>query len=204
MSGHSPKEDPVLLVAQVQPPHPSAGEVASTAERAFAEVYREHFGFVWRILRRLGVPAHALEDAAQDVFLVLHRKRAGLGPEVSLRSWLFGTARRVAADLRRGEHRRERRHLALAEAMGDERRERPIEQAEAAEFVRRFLDGLDADRRMTFVLADLEGMTAPEIAEALGVKLNTVYSRLRLARAEFERAVAEDVNAGRSPAPCNR
>lgn len=194
----------MLLVAQVQPPPASAGEIASTAQRAFAEVYREHFGFVWRILRRLGVPAHALEDAAQDVFLVLHRKRAGLGPEVSLRSWLFGTARRVAADLRRGEHRRERRHLALAEAMGDDRRERPIEQAEAAEFVRRFLDGLDADRRMTFILADLEGMTAPEIAEALGVKLNTVYSRLRLARAEFERAVAEDVGAGRSPAPCNR
>lgn len=192
---------------RVLQPEPSASAgPAAPAGRAFTELYREHFGFVWRILRRLGVPADALEDAAQEVFLVLHRRLAGLGPHVSLRSWLFGTARRVAADVRRGQHRRERRLHALAVVEADGRASLPSEQAEAADFVAKFLDRLDPDKRMVFVLADLEGMTAPEIAEALEVKLNTVYSRLRAARAEFERAVVDDqrARAQRSPVPCSR
>ena len=190
---------PVFRKADPQPAAPDP----SPAERAFVPIYRAQFGFVWRILRRLGVPAEQLDDAAQEVFLVLHRRLPGLRPEVSLRSWLFGTARRVAADLRRGQHRRERRLQTLAVVEGDRGGERPGEQAEAADFVQRFLAGLDADRRMVFVLADLEGLTAPEIAGALEVKLNTVYSRLRTARAEFERAVAEDARAERSVGPCS-
>ena len=183
---------------------PGTPDAATSADaRDFVALYRAHFGFVWRILRRLGVPDEQLDDAAQEVFLVLHRRVTGLAPEVSLRSWLFGTARRVAADMRRGKHRHERRLQALAVVEGDRPGERPGEQAEAADFVQRFLAGLDADRRMVFVLADLEGMTAPEIAEALEVKLNTVYSRLRTARAEFERAVVEDARAERSVRPCS-
>jgi RNA polymerase sigma-70 factor, ECF subfamily len=190
VSGHGHVDGPVFVM-EAEPQPVSAGVFAPAAERAFEAVYREHFGFVWRILRRLGVPTEALEDAAQEVFLVLHRRRAGLGPDVSLRSWLFGTARRVAADVRRGQHRRERRLQALAVVHGDRANELPAEQAEAAEFVQRFLERLDPDKRMVFVLADLEGMTAPEIAGAIDVKLNTVYSRLRAARAEFERSVAD-------------
>ncbi len=164
--------------------HTAAADDSRSA-RAFVPVYRAHFGFVWRILRRLGVAPEQLDDAAQEVFLVLHGRLAGLGAEVSLRSFLFGTARR----------------LAVVE--GDRGGERPGEQAEAADFVQRFLAGLDTDRRLVFVLAELEGLTAPEIAEALEVKLNTVYSRLRTARAEFERAVAEDTRAERSVRPCS-
>ena len=184
---------------KADPPPPPPAELDAGLARAFVPVYRAHFGFVWRILRRLGVPNDQLDDAAQDVFIVLHRRLAGLAPEVSLRSWLFGTARRVAADLRRGQHRRERRLQALADVAHEA--PRPGAQAEAVDFVRRFLDRLDPDRRMIFVLADLEGLTAPEIAEALEVKLNTVYSRLRSARAEFERAVAEDAREERSVGP---
>lgn len=175
-----------------------ADALAPAAERPFAELYRQHVAFVWRILRRLGVPDEAREDAVQEVFLVLHRRRGGLAAEVSLRSWLFGTARRVAADVRRGQHRRERRVRALAVVEGEARHDRPVARAEAADLVQRFLDRLDPDKRMVFVLADIEGMTAPEIADALEVKLNTVYSRLRAARAEFERVVAEDEEERRS------
>ena len=188
--GHGPGDDPVFVKAQSTP--------VPAATRSFVAIYRAEFGFVWRILRRLGVAAEQLEDAAQEVFLVLHRRLPGLAPDVSMRSWLFGSARRVAADLRRGQHRRERRlqaHAVVGELRGQTR---PGEQAEAAEFVQRFLARLDEDKRMVFVLTDLEGMTAPEIAVALDVKLNTVYSRLRAARAEFERAVAEDVRESRS------
>jgi RNA polymerase sigma-70 factor (ECF subfamily) len=53
-----------------------------------------------------------------------------------------------------------------------------------------FFDELDESQRMVFYLADVEGLTAPEIAQALGVKLNTVYGRLRIARLRFERKLA--------------
>lgn len=173
---------------KVQPPTPAPEE---HAQRGFVTVYYAYFDLVWRILRRLGVPHDQLEDATQDVFLVLHRRLPGLDPQISLRSWLFGTARRVASDFRRGRRRHERRIQAFAVAHSDQPRERVAERAEAAEFVQRFLDNLDHDKRMVFILADLEGFTAPEISQALDVKLNTVYSRLRAARAEFERAIAE-------------
>lgn len=191
----------MILTMKAQP-QPAPG-LASADVRAFVPVYREHFGFVWRILRRLGVPPDQLDDATQDVFLVLHRRLAGIGAGVSLRSWLFGTARRVAADLRRGQQRMDRRLQALAIVERGRDELQPGAQAEAADFVQRFLARLDPDRRMVFVLADLEGMTAPEIAEALEVKLNTVYSRLRTARAEFERAVVEDGRAEGSVGPCS-
>lgn len=188
----------MLVVAKALSPSVPADAQTSAAERPFAELYRQHAAFVWRILRRLGVPDDTLEDAVQEVFLVLHRRRDGLASHVSLRSWLFGTARRVAADARRGRHRHARRLQALAIVEGELRYERPVARAEAADLVHRFLDRLDPDKRMVFVLADIEGMTAPEIADALGVKLNTVYSRLRAARAEFERVVTDDVEERRS------
>lgn len=170
------------------------------AQRGFVTVYYAYFDLVWRILRRLGVPQDQLEDAAQDVFLVLHRRLPDLDPQISLRSWLFGTARRVASDFRRGLRRHERRLQAFAVVHAHHARERLAERAEAADFVQRFLDRLDPDKRMVFILADLEGFTAPEIAQSLEVKLNTVYSRLRVARAEFERAIAEPDADRRQPA----
>jgi RNA polymerase sigma-70 factor (ECF subfamily) len=187
-----------MTKAATEPASPD--DLASAAARDFVAVYRAQFGFVWRILRRLGVADDALEDAAQEVFFVLHRRLAEIGPQTPLRSWLFGTARRVAADARRGAHRRERRLQALA-AVAPEPRAGPEARAEAVDLVQRFLARLDPDRRMVFILADLEGMTAPEISAALDVKLNTVYSRLRTARAEFERAVADARTRERSVGP---
>ena len=87
--------------------------------------------------------------------------------KISLRSWLFGTARRVASDFRRGLRRHERRIQAFAVVHNHQPRERVAERAEAADFVQRFLDSLDQDKRMVFILADLEGFTAPEISQWL-------------------------------------
>jgi len=64
-----------------------------------------------------------------------------------------------------------------------------VTRAEEVRLLHRILDRLDDDKRAVFVLAELEQMTAPEIAEALSVNLNTVYSRLRAARAAFEDAL---------------
>lgn len=156
----------------------------------FETLYARHHAFVWRILRRLGVPAGSLDDATQDVFVVVHRRREALRADASVRSWLFGIARRVAADVHRGQRRVRRKLEALPSPEEPAPLDDALERAEAADFVRVFLERLDEGHRMVFVLADVEGMTAPEIAQTLELNLNTVYSRLRNARKKFERAVA--------------
>lgn len=158
-------------------PLPAAGE------RTFDALYEQHFDFVFRCLRRLGVaPAHA-EDAAQDVFVVLHRRLCDLRPEASERGFLFAIASRVACDYRR----KQARHNSVA--LSDEvARDNPFEaaaQVQAVRLLEAFLATLDEDQRSVFMLIELEDLGAPEIAQALGVKLNTVYSRLRLARDRF-------------------
>jgi RNA polymerase sigma-70 factor (ECF subfamily) len=163
----------------------------------FTEVYDRHFAFVWRSLRRLGVPERALDDAAQDVFIVVHRKLASFEGRSTLRSWLFGIARRVAHDHRRRIGRKERTE-ELPETVAD-RGATPAGDAERAEAVRtlhEILGELDDDKREVFVLAELEQMTAPEIADAIGANLNTIYSRLRAARQGFEAAVARRLARG--------
>ena len=159
-------------------------------DRDFAQLYARHHAYVWRILRRLGVPDAALEDATQDVFVVVHRRRDSLDPDASVRSWLFGIARRVAADLHRGNRRLRRRLEAVPEAPPVPPLDEEVSRAEAADFVRRFLDRLDDGHRMVFVLADVEGLTAPEISDAMQIPVNTVYSCLRSTRKKFERAVS--------------
>lgn len=177
--GHRP-DVPLQLVRAPEP---------APAEAAFAAAYREHHAFVWRILRHLGVPDLLIDDVLQDVFLVAYRRWDRWDPASPLRSWLYGIARRVTADVRRGARRRERR-LAAVDAPADAPApDDLLAGAQAADFVDRFLAGLDEDKREVFVLAEVEDLSAPEIAAATGAKLNTVYSRLRLARAQFDRAV---------------
>ena len=158
----------------------------------FTAVYDEHFAFVWRSLRRLGVPERLLDDAAQDVFIVVHRRLGEFEGRSTLKSWLFAIARRVAHDHRRRVGRKERTE-ELPEAVVDPRGATPAADAERAEAVRvlhEILGSLDDDKREVFVLAELEQMTVPEIADAIGANVNTIYSRLRVARQAFEAAVA--------------
>ncbi len=167
---------------------PGGGDPVSGLVPEFSAIYRAQFAFVWRILRRLGVPPEALEDAAQDVFLVVHRRWTAYDPEVPIRSWLFGITRRVAADTRKRLHRAASRTAGHVdpERLGDPRD--GAAKAEASDLVARFLDTLDDDKRTVFFLADIEGLTAPEIGAALGVNLNTIYARLRAARIRFQAA----------------
>lgn len=156
----------------------------------FARLYHRHHGFVWRILRRLGVPPAGLDDATQEVFVVVHRRRDTLRADVAERSWLFGIARRVASDVHRGQRRLRRKLDALPPPAEAPPLDDALARGEAAAFVRSFLERLDEGHRMVFVLCDVEGMTAPQVSAALDLNVNTVYSRLRKARSEFERAVA--------------
>ncbi|HVZ85972.1 MAG TPA: sigma-70 family RNA polymerase sigma factor [Polyangia bacterium] len=178
--------------AQFNPSEPPESHgVPSGGSQSFDEIYDQNFDFVWRCLRGLGVPAAGLDDAAQDVFLVVHRQLASFRGDSAPRTWLFGIARRVASN----HQRRSRRKQAPLEPLvmepahpGPSPLER-VEDAEAASFVGSFLEGLDEKKRDVFILAVLEEMTIPEVAAALSIPLNTAYTRLRKVRAVFERAL---------------
>jgi len=153
-------------------------------------VYREHFTHVWLTLRRLGGAERDIEVAAHEVFLVVHRRLADYDPRRPLRPWLTGIAYRVAADeRRRARHRREEPVGAREPA---DRAPGPEEQAathQEQELVRQALAALPPERRVVFVMHELDGCTMPEVAEALAVPLNTCYSRLRLGREQFVAAL---------------
>lgn len=166
-------------------------EAGAAQALGLAEVYRCHAGFVWRVLRRLGVADAALEDVVHDVFLVVHRKLPEYDGRAALTTWLFGVARGVASNHRRGLARAQRKLSAAPTPAGGPDPELRTEQAQLAEFVRGFLQGLEEDRRLLFELADIEGLKVPEIAEALGMNLNTAYARLRAIREQLSRALAE-------------
>lgn len=154
----------------------------------FERVYQEHFDFVWRSLRRLGVPTSAIDDATQDVFVIAHRGLASFRGESSIKTWLFAIAFRVARKHRPAPSPAPVDAETIADPGGRSPQEATMEE-EARRLLYRMLGALEEERRAVFILAELEGMSAPEIAEALGVKLNTVYSRLRLARADFNAEV---------------
>lgn len=166
-------------------PTPSATRMLSREQRV-EDLFRTHYPFVRRVLRYWGVPPSGLEDAAQDVFVVVTRSVERIRDDVDVRSWLLGIARRVARNHRRSDLRRKIRRLALRAETSTAPAPSLSHRHERAALAVQLLQDLPEKQRVVVVLADLEGWTAPEIAEALGLKLNTVYSRLRLARRRLE------------------
>jgi RNA polymerase sigma-70 factor (ECF subfamily) len=151
----------------------------------FSTLYRCEFSYVWKTLRRLGAPARDLEDLVHDVFVVVHRHLADYDSERPLRPWLFGIAMRVLSDFRRVLRNRSEIPSEIGDAVdGAPGPDARVAESEARAVLMKALDGLDLDRRAVFVMHDLDEIAAPEIAAALTVPLNTVYSRLRLARAD--------------------
>jgi RNA polymerase sigma-70 factor (ECF subfamily) len=172
-------------IEEVAAPAPEGGAAS------FDEVYAEHFPFVWRCLRGLGVAVAALDDAAQDVFLVVHRQLASFRGQSSLRTWLFGIVRNVASNHRRGARRK-----ATEPAPAGEEPAHPgagplerAQDAEAAAFIQSFLLRVGERKQLVFMLAVIEEMTIPEVAATLCIPLNTAYTRLRSVRADFQRAL---------------
>ncbi len=155
----------------------------------FEAVYREHFAFVWRSLRRLGVPEADASDAAQEAFLVAHRRLSEFESRAKLTTWLFRICLYVASDHRRRARVRREVHdeLTLADEPdtgldpeADRSRREGLALLETA------LGKMSLEHRTVFVLFELEGLTTPEIAELLELPLGTVHSRLRRGRQLFE------------------
>ncbi len=154
-------------------------------------VYREHHEFVWRTLYHFGLHRDAVNDALQEVFIVVHRRLSDFDGRSSIKNWLYGIARRVAADMRKKD-RRATHKLQLIRSLPDGGRASVHDRLSATELGRLVLDSMHDDQREVFILSELEGMTAPEVAAAASIKLNTVYSRLRTVRALFAKAVARE------------
>jgi RNA polymerase sigma-70 factor (ECF subfamily) len=156
----------------------------------FAALYHREFSYVWHTLRRLGVPHRELADVTQNVFIIVYSRFELYDPSRPLRPWLFGVSFRVAADyMRLARHAREMVRddieVAYAGAPADEMMVRSEEDA----MLREALDALDLDRRAVLVAHDFDGTTGPDIAEALGIPLKTMYYRLRTGREQFIAAV---------------
>lgn len=157
-----------------------------------AALFRDHFGFVRRVLRRCGVAESELDDAAQEVFLVVHRRIDDFEGRASETTWLYAVAVRVASTLRRSasrEHARREKAGAQMHALGEADPERELSRREAGALLDRLLDELDGTKRTVFVLAELEGVPVPEIAQIMDANLRTTHSRLRLARKRFNAAL---------------
>ena len=163
-------------------------EAVPVESPTFDEVYTAHVAFVWRTLRTFGVADAQLEDAVQDVFVIVHRRLPEWEGRAQLTTWLFAIARRVASSHRRkaGTARTE---PMLDEPAGGADTVAAMQRAQAAATVMAILDAMDEDKRIVFALVELEQLSVPEVAKMLELNLNTAYSRLRLARQAFEAAL---------------
>jgi RNA polymerase sigma-70 factor (ECF subfamily) len=167
---------------------PAPGEPSVAAVPTIAEVFEAHGDYVYRCLRGLGVRDDFLDDAQQDVFLVVQDKLGAFDGRAKLRTWLYAIVLRVARRFRERAAIEARRYSATEPESGA-RLELDVEHGEKLELARRVLGALDDAKREVFVLAVIEQMSAKEIADVLSVPMNTVYSRLRAARAEFAEQV---------------
>jgi RNA polymerase sigma-70 factor (ECF subfamily) len=160
---------------------------------SFRVVYDKYFDFVWTCARRMGVPTDAIDDVVQEIFIVVHARLRTLEQPASLRSWIYSVVRRTVSTFHRGRHVRTAREFS--EPAPDNSpmlmQPSPLDLAvlnDELKLLWRLLNELDSRKREVLILAELEEMTMPEIAEAIGIPLNTAYSRLRAARHDFNEA----------------
>jgi RNA polymerase sigma-70 factor, ECF subfamily len=163
----------------------------------FRILFEEHFSYVWSVLRRLGVGNDDVEDLAHEVFLNVYRHFSDYDPARPVRPWLFGFAFHVASDDRRRAHRR--REVFGTEVVASDptaSADDALVRAEERSLLMRALDQIELDRRAVLVLHEWDDCTIPEVARALGIPLNTAYTRLRLARADLAAAVKRLTSGG--------
>jgi len=162
------------------------------------DIYISHLSFVSRQLRLLRLPDEAIEDAAHDVFLVVHRRWSSFDPTrfTTVEAWLFGIVIRTALNYRRRAARRSRWHVPNE---GDLVSQIPSAQAgpadlfargQASALLDRLLGTLDNDKRALIVLVDIEGMSMRDAAKLLGLNENTAHSRARTARKRLAKTMA--------------
>jgi RNA polymerase sigma-70 factor (ECF subfamily) len=177
---------------------PAATAVAPDAPQTLEvrTIYREHGRFVWLSLQRLGIHPSDLDDVAQDVFMIVHRRLGTFDRRARISTWLFGICMRVAANYRR------RRRWTREVLSGGDEDDRPsalapaddiLVRREQRELAERALNRLQVAKRATFVMFEIESLSCQEIAELMNVPVGTVYSRLHSARRQLEKHLSRDL-----------
>ena len=153
---------------------------------SFEAVFAEHAPFAWRVLRRYGVPDGELEDVCQEVFLAVFKSLPSFEGRSSLKTWIYGVCRRVAANHRKRavfRHARQQQELPLSFV--------PPAQPDAFDVLERkrslatldeLLAKLAPAQREVFLLYEVDELTMREIAIALDCPLSTAFTRLYAAR----------------------
>lgn len=152
-------------------------------------IFDQNYRLVWRVARRMGVPSHSVDDAAQQVFVIATERIHDIVPGRE-RAFLYGTTIRVARSMRRRCGREPPTDEAETRVSPHANPEELTDQKRARELLDTILARMTADLRTVFVLFEIEGLTTPEIAELLAIPLGTAASRLRRARESFRTLVA--------------
>jgi RNA polymerase sigma-70 factor, ECF subfamily len=164
----------------------ASGQGETSRDERLEALVQTYFDLVWRSLRRFGVDDASVDDAAQQVFIVTARKLDGIEP-AGERAYLLGVAVRVASEARRSRaRRREVQDEDAGERVDpDPSPEELVDRKRARQLLDRVLSAMPMDLRAPFTMFEIEGMSVPEVAAALGVPLGTAASRLRRAREQF-------------------
>lgn len=147
-------------------------------------VYFAHSAELRQAMARLA-PELDADDLLQELFLILLRRSEALTKIASPRAWLYGVAVKLATTRRRTA--RARRFFGLDVATDTpavDSSSRTLEQRDAQRRVAKALESVSSTRRETFVLFELQGLSGDEVAEALGVPVKTVWTRLFQSRRE--------------------
>lgn len=176
-----PAEDRTVEPARVAPSVPD-----------LREVFEEHVDHVGNSLRRLGVRDADVPDLVQEVFVVMHHILPDYDPERPMWPWIFGVVYRTAAAYRRKASREvlDDGSLTAEKADSNANLDEAMRRREDRQLVLEALQFVEMNRRAVFVMADIDGVAVPEIAQALAIPVNTAYSRLRLAREDFREAAS--------------
>ncbi len=171
-------------------PSTDTGPTVNAQER-FGALVTHNLDFVWRTVRRLGVPASEADDASQQVFVIAHQKLQEIRTG-SERAFLVAVATRVASRMRRTIQRREmaQQQLVNTPDLHSPFHAQGVSRVEARDLLDRVLDTMPPEIRVVFVLFELEDLSVDNIAEVLELPRGTVATRLRRARVLFAEASA--------------
>ena len=170
---------------------------ADASSERFVRIFRQHYAWVWRLIRRLGVDEAQVDDTAQQVFLAANDKlgQISAGRE---RAFLAGVTQRVAANARRGAARRKDcpDDDEIQRQASDGTPEQLLDLKQRRARLDRWLDAVPGELRAPFVMFELDGHSLQEISSILELPLGTVKTRLRRARALFLEAAGANSQGG--------
>ena len=165
------------------------------AAPTLTEIAARESEFLWLTLQRMGIRREDCADVMQNVLVVVHKKHSSYDPSQPLRAWLYGIcAKEASSHRRRAWVRREQpsgAHAISEDVAADAAHDPEAAASSREERVRleAMLNELDPDKRAVLVMFEVEERSCDEIAEACGVPVGTVFSRLSHARKAFRAVI---------------